>query len=304
MTRNKNKKQQSNPQVPNPQVSNPPQAKNWQWWVEKVIVPILLAMIPGYFLLLSTGVIKISPNSDATPTATATIFINGSDTPTLADISTSPTPTQTITTTNILTPTYTPTLTSLSSTILFEDTFIDDRNNWFTTSGYPYIGAGKYNFSVGCPASYDSYYCGTYVNVPFEFPKDFQMEVDLKILKPSDGAQIALGFQVRRTDKNHYYINYFTTDMYYVFRSTYKAKDLEIIPKTSTTLINTEPEAVNRFGIEVRDTKFTPIINGNRLTEGEDGNIPDAGQTYLVIYISRGHSASIQFDNLVVQEVK
>ncbi len=304
MTRNKNKKQQPNPQVPNPQVSNPQQAKNWQWWVEKVIVPILLAMIPGYFLLLSTGVIDNPFKRQATPTVTPTMLINGSDMPDLADISTSPISTQTITPTNIVTPTYTPTSTSLSSTILFEDAFIDDRNNWFTTSGYPYIGAGKYNFSVGCPASYDSFFCGTYVNIPFEFPKDFHIEVDLKILQPSDDAQIALGFQVRRNDKNLYYINYFITDGYYSLRSAYNTKDMEIIPKTSTSLMNAASDSVNRLGIEVRGTKFTPIINGNRLSEGEDGNLPDSGQTFLVIYISRGSSATVQFDNLIVQEVK
>jgi len=29
-----------------------------QWWMEKVVVPILLAVIPGYFLLISTGVLE------------------------------------------------------------------------------------------------------------------------------------------------------------------------------------------------------------------------------------------------------
>lgn len=202
------------------------------------------------------------------------------------------------------TSTFTPTSTPPSSTTIFEDTFIDNRNSWFVTSDTPFIGAGKYNFGVGCPANYDSYFCGTYVNVPFEFPRNFHIEVDLKVLKPSADAQIALGFQIRRNDNNHYYINYFITDMSYVFRSAYNTKDLEIIQKTSTTLINTDPDAINRLGIEIHDTRFTPIINGNRLPEGEDGNLTNAGQTFLVIYISRGSSATVQFDNLIVQEVK
>ncbi len=235
----------------------------------------------------------------STPTGTDLVSILITSTAT-----SSSTPTQAIVPTNTPTPTYTPTPTSLSSATLFEDTFIDNRNNWFVTSDYPYIGAGKYNFSVGCPASYDSYFCGTYVNIPFEFPKNFLIEIDLKVLNLSTDAQFALGFQVRRNDKNLYYINYFITGGYYSLRSAYNTKDLEIIPKTLTSLMNAEPDSVNRLGIEVQDTKFTPIINGNRLSEGEDGNLPNTGQTYLVIYISRGHSASIEFDNLIVQEVK
>lgn len=279
---------------------NPQKPKLWHWLIEKVIMPFLLALIPGYFLLLSTGVI----DNPFTPLPTPTP-IYPSDTPTLMDLDDSPTPTPTITATYTFTSTstHTPTPTSKSLATIFEDTFIDNQNFWFVNSD-TYIGAGKYSFEVGCPANYLTYYCGTYVNVPFDFPKDFQMEIDIEVPESSNDANIALGFQIRRNDKNHYYINYFITDMYYVFHSAYNTNDLEIIPKTSTTLINTGSNVVNRFGIEVRDTKFTPIINGNRLTEGEDGNMPDAGQTYLVIYILRGSWATIKFDNLIVKEVK
>lgn len=65
MTSSKNKKKQSNPQVP-----ASPQAKTWQWWIKEVVVPILLAIIPGYFLLLAGGAIENPFNKREASTAT------------------------------------------------------------------------------------------------------------------------------------------------------------------------------------------------------------------------------------------
>lgn len=191
-----------------------------------------------------------------------------------------------------------------TATIIFEDTFVDNLKNWVISSSYPYIGAGKYNFLVECPANYSADFCGTHVKVPFVFPANFHMEIDLTVLESSTNAKVGLGFQVRKNKDNLYYINYFITDLYYLLRSAYNTKDIPIIPKTSTDLIENELGSTNRFGIEVQDSKFTPIINGYRLSQGEDWNLKNAGDSYLVIYISRGHSAMLQFDNIVVQEVK
>ena len=44
--------------------------KTWQWWVEKVIIPILIALLSGYFLLLSSNIIKNPFQSQVLPTAT------------------------------------------------------------------------------------------------------------------------------------------------------------------------------------------------------------------------------------------
>jgi len=40
--------------------------KTWQWWVEKVVMPLVLALISGYILLITSGVIA-GPDSDKTP---------------------------------------------------------------------------------------------------------------------------------------------------------------------------------------------------------------------------------------------
>lgn len=49
----RNKKEQTIPIAPNSH-----QVKTWQWWIEKVFVPILLALLSGFFLLLSSGIIE------------------------------------------------------------------------------------------------------------------------------------------------------------------------------------------------------------------------------------------------------
>lgn len=53
MTENKGSRQKSNRLEPTSQ-----QAKPWQWWIEKVVVPIVLALISGYFLLIASDIIK------------------------------------------------------------------------------------------------------------------------------------------------------------------------------------------------------------------------------------------------------
>lgn len=52
---------------------NPQQTKPWQWWIEKFIVPVLIAVISGYFLLLSSGAIKNPFITNGTSTVTTTV---------------------------------------------------------------------------------------------------------------------------------------------------------------------------------------------------------------------------------------
>ena len=209
----------------------------------------------------------------------------------------------TLTPTLALTPTVSP--TAQTKRILFEEDFIDNRNNWITGTGSAYIAAGKYTYSVDCPTTYSSHYCGTYLHIPFTLPKDFHLEIDTTVSEFSENANFAIGFQFRRNPGNsdHYYINYFITDNYYVLNAAYSSDVLEIIPKTQFDFIDQGLKVANRFGIEVKDYTFTPLVNGVRLLEGEDGNLPNAGDAYIVIYLERGGSATIEFDNLVIQEV-
>lgn len=204
------------------------------------------------------------------------------------------------------TSTWTPNTHSVTptSTVIFEDTFIDNHNNWHIDTSSSYIAAGKYVIDVSCPDEHDSFYCGTSIKIPFTFPKDFHIEMDITILNSSPNANVAIGFQLRRKSTDYYYINYFITDSFYSLRLTYDKRYLEIVPKTSTDLISKELNSTNRFGIIVQGTKFTPTINGMLLPQGEDGNLTNAGDTHIAFFISYGNSARLQIDNLVVQETR
>ena len=46
------------------------------------------------------------------------------------------------------------------------------------------------------------------------------------------------------------------------------------------------------------------MVNGQEIPSTNNGNIPEAGDSYLVILVTRGSSAELQLDNLAVQEVK
>ena len=109
---------------------------------------------------------------------------------------------------------------------------------------------------------------------------------------------------MRRNNNNYYYINYFITDSSYQLSIAHKENTLRIIPLTSTDLIEKGLGTTNRFGIEIINSLFTPVINGQKMAKAENDNIPNAGGSYSIIFVSRGDSAKIQFDNLSVQEVE
>lgn len=206
---------------------------------------------------------------------------------------------------DVSTKTLDPTLIQpLEPKILFEDTFVDNHNDWYVASVYSNVVGGKYTHKVTCPTDYGSYYCGTYLEIPFALPKNFQLEIDVTILESSANADVAIGFQLRRKDQDHYYIIYFITQGFYQLSIAHNGSQFKLIPNVFTDLIERESESSNRLGIVLEDTLLTPIINGEDMTQAEDGNLPNAGKTYLMLFISRGHAATLVLDNIIVREVK
>ena len=140
--------------------------------------------------------------------------------------------------------------------------------------------------------------------VPFSFPKNFRLEVDVTAVELSAGTWIGIGFHARRNGDDFYYVNYFLKDRTYELRATYSQNNHGLIPKTSTNLMVQDVGSTNRFGIELNDTVISPILNGQKLAEGQDDHLPAAGDSYLIVYISKGGFAKIELDNLTVEEVK
>ncbi len=128
--------------------------------------------------------------------------------------------------------------------------------------------------------------------------------MDTTVIESSTGSDIALGFQVRRKNKDYYYVKYFITQGLYQLNIIFKGKTFRIIPDTPTSIIDKSLGAKNKLGVKVQDFLFTPIINDQELGGTQDGNLPNAGKTYLIVSVSKGYSATIEFDNLIVWEVR
>jgi hypothetical protein len=189
---------------------------------------------------------------------------------------------------------------------LFEDTFIDNRNKWYTDHSYQIVG-GKYKMSVSCPNSSDPSAppgCGTYLRMPYTFPKNFRLEIDTTVVDSSAGASVVIGLQVRRNEDDFYRVHYFTTDGYYQMDAIFQQNTHRLIPIVPLDLISREIGQTNKVGIELKDFVLTPLINEQELASVEDGNLPNAGDSYLVIVVSRKHLATVEFDNLVIKSIE
>jgi hypothetical protein len=227
--------------------------------------------------------------------------------PTPTNVTTS-TPAESVTVTPtgvVLQPTPALTVTPLPvGRTLFRDEFADNKSKWYVKGDEAKIIAGKYTHKVNCPSDNESNYCGFYFDMPYSPPRNFRMEIDVAIVESSAGADVAIGFQLRRIGRDHYYLNYFVSQGYYNLGVVYRGSANLIIPETSTDAINRSIGAVNRLGIGLHDFSLTPIINGQAIGNGEDGTLTNPGKSFLVILISRGSSATIDFDNILIQEAE
>lgn len=197
-----------------------------------------------------------------------------------------------------------PSLASSDESILFQETFSDNQNNWHTDATLVTIVAGKYSHRMDCPDSKVSLSCGKFIKMPFTFPKNFRMEMDATLTKFSTGANVIVAFQVRRSDFEYYFVKYFITKGYYQMSYISEYDTADMIPETSTDLLKMAVGDTNRLGIEVKDMFLKPLLNEREIAPIQDRAIPSAGDSYLVILINRGYSAELQLDNLLVQEAK
>ena len=247
----------------------------WGWASLSILVLVIICIALAYSQM---------PGQILSPTATVT-----DPAPTAAVMTDTPSPSET--------PTAIPPL------VLFEDTFVDNRHEWQLEDSNFRIEYGKLISSVICPFIAADY-CGSYLYIPFNFPKDFRLELDVTAVDLLPDTKIGIGFQVRRNEDDFYYINYYVEDGRYEVRATYSQNNLGLVPETLTDVMNQGIGSTNRFGIELNDTVITPILNGQKLTEGEDTHLSAAGSSFLIVYVSQGETVTIELDNLTVEEIK
>lgn len=185
----------------------------------------------------------------------------------------------------------------------FEESFLDNRNNWYTNPTLVDIISGTYKQFLECPASSDSARCGYFIQIPFSFPPSFRMQMETTITSASAGASVMVGFQLRRSDDGYYYVNYVVTKGVYEISRVTQTGAFPIVPETPTDFIAQDVGATNVLGIQIKGAELMPLLNGNEILPVHDGNIRTAGDSYLVVLVERGHSAEIHFDNLVVEKI-
>ena len=189
------------------------------------------------------------------------------------------------------------------SSMRFEETFTDNHNNWYTNEPLVTIADGMYTLVLDCPTSSATPQCGNFIQIPFVFPTNFQIEMETTLTKASDGAGVMVGIQARRNDDGYYYLNYLITRGSYEMSRVTQTGAVSIVPEMQTDLIAPAVGETNIFGVRVDGAEFTPFVNGEAIPPIRDGNIRTAGDGFLVILVERGHTAQVQLDNLVVKRI-
>jgi len=244
-----------------------------------------------------TELVVSSPTAQATPTTA----VHATETPT-----STPTPTNTPTPT--LTPTLTPTPTPQ---ILFQENFLDNKRRWQLISqpggpGIPRIDTniygGKFVVSISCPVTYKAATCNVNVPVPNVTLNDFFMEFETAVKRSSEEANVIIGVQYRRTNASYYWFQYKDYGTF-LFSLVLKGKTLNLSEETSDPNINTGIGSVNKIGVYSKGGEHVLFANGAELIRVEDGNINQAGDLYIKFHVARNNSATIELDNLVIQDV-
>lgn len=195
-----------------------------------------------------------------------------------------------------------PSPASFEGSTLFEEPFTDNHNNWYTDETLAAVMDGKYLHILDCPDASPASQCGNFVKIPFTFPNNFRLQVEATLTESSDGGSVMFGIQVRKSDEGYYYINYLPANSSYEMSRITQTGEFSILPATQTDFINTAMGDTNILGVEAHGAEFTLLVNSQKLPSIQDGNIPTAGDSYLVVLVDRGHSAEVQFDNLVVEK--
>lgn len=203
------------------------------------------------------------------------------------------------------TPTSAPTTVNIVSSVLLQDDFIDNRNGWLLLNEQfikSNIIGGKYKHIITCPLEYDAFYCGNYFLVPSLSSKNLQFELaaTIKDISTSDG-EVMIAFQLRRNDSSYYSV-YFRSLGQYTVNIIQNGSLAKLLEHTTIPDFSPNTDTVNHYGFSAIDTLITPLFNSQGLLSVEDGNINQAGSVYIAIFVSRGSSAIVELDNLVVTD--
>jgi hypothetical protein len=197
--------------------------------------------------------------------------------------------------------------------ILVNDNFSDNGNNWITQEEElisSYIYDGKYIHKISCPKDYVDEYCLYFIPVPDLNLRDFEIGFDATITKLSQNPRVIIAIFARKNENGYYYLGFRNIGTY-SFITHYLDADHSIVSSEVLGLYNRSNNSTNRYGMIVQDEFFIPKINGEVVCTENIGNGQcyirnkdnnDEGEIDIVLFISRGDSAIISIDNLIVNQ--
>jgi len=206
--------------------------------------------------------------------------------------------------TPILSPKTAGTTIAPDDSVLLQDNFIDNRNDWLIQDSpdiQSEIAGGKYSNSINCPLSNTPETCSFHLSGPSISAKDFQLEIDVAISKNKPDGQVYFGIDFRRIDE-FYYVIYFRDNL--GFMNLVQNTGLNSLIKEATApTIDITDGAVNRYGFIANGTQFELLANGQSFATVQDGSINRAGRIYFLLIVSDGVKAKIDLDNLVINRI-
>lgn len=115
-------------------------------------------------------------------------------------------------------PTFTAAKADFVQNKLWQDEFIDNRNDWLLLDEQfikSYIIDGIFRYAITCPKDFAGSYCGQYSIVRNLLSKDLEFELDATVtnISPRD-AEVLISFLFRDKNTNNYYVNFSSLGQY------------------------------------------------------------------------------------------
>jgi hypothetical protein len=183
--------------------------------------------------------------------------------------------------------------------VLFQDNFSNPNSGWPQQASDPTTrrvgyGSGDY-FVVKLPGSGGA----PFVTRAERF-RDFQMEVDARLVPPTTDAYLYLDFR-RQPNDDHYTFVVDPNDSTFLLRRNVGPSGSNLIGWTEHRAIR-QAGAPNRIGVRVEGPSIVLLVNGQEVGRAQDGALQEGTIAFGVGSLSDG-PAEGRFSNLVVTSV-
>jgi tetratricopeptide (TPR) repeat protein len=185
--------------------------------------------------------------------------------------------------------------------LLYRDDFSDATSGWSRQSDDPesrVIGYADGEYSVARLTTRSGW---SSASRPREGFVDFQVEVDARLVAPTEGAFVFLGFR-RQENGDHYALEVDPDDgTYRLVRHVNGGPSTTVIGRTRLATIE-GGTAINRLGVRAQDTEIVLLINGQQAGRIRDDRFRQ-GALALGVGQRQEGTAEARFTNLVVTSI-